>query len=440
MSWMGSHGVGLGAGSAPAGLRRNTAHWAAGGAAVAAAVAAGMMAAPSALAVATIPVPCSVAALNSAISAAPSNAILVLHSGCVYRLTAALPVITRNLTIDGSNDTITAFTGHYTILTDNGATVALSQLRITDADSPAPRAMTAPAVFVPVGPAGAIANIGDGALSLTGVTMADNTGIIGGAIFNNTGSSLTVASSTFTGNEATGALGGGAIANAAGATMTVSGSTFLHNQATEGAGGAIDSMASLGATSAVTANVPASGAVTVNSPASTFTDNTAASTGGAISVAAGSLSVTGATFSENHASEGDGGGVALGAGVTATVAQSGFTGNVSEISGGAVAVAGVEAEVAQSGLGHASADGMPAGGSLALTSDTLSRNVAQASGGGLFAAGGTTTLNTTQVFGNQAVAGTGGGIDLTGGTVRLTNNSLVSLNRPNNCTGVFCPA
>ena len=64
MSWMGSHGVGLGAGSAPAGLRRKAARWAAGGAAVAATAAAGLAAAPSAMAVATIPVPCSVTALQ----------------------------------------------------------------------------------------------------------------------------------------------------------------------------------------------------------------------------------------------------------------------------------------------------------------------------------------------------------------------------------------
>jgi hypothetical protein len=143
MSWIGSH----------------TTRWAAGGAAAAATVAAGMMAAPPALAVATIPVPCSVAALNAAIAAAPTNAILVLKSGCVYRLTAALPTITRNLTIDGSNDTITAFTGRYTILTDDGATVALSQLRITDADS-AVAAAVMPLVFTPMPLAGAILNTG----------------------------------------------------------------------------------------------------------------------------------------------------------------------------------------------------------------------------------------------------------------------------------------
>ena len=62
----------------------------------------------------------------------------MLESGCVYRLTAALPTITRNLTIQGNNDTITRSTGSYTILTNNGASVELNQLRITDAFHTAP--------------------------------------------------------------------------------------------------------------------------------------------------------------------------------------------------------------------------------------------------------------------------------------------------------------
>jgi predicted outer membrane repeat protein len=389
---MGSHGVGLGAGSAPAGLRRKTARWAAGGAAAAATVAAGMMAAPPAMAVATIPVPCSVAALNAAIALAPSNAILVLKSGCVYRLTAALPTITRNLTIDGSNDTITAFTGNYTILTNNGANVALSQLRITDAFHSGPGAL-----------AGAIFNTGGGALSLTSVTLAGNTGPSGGGVFNNTGSSLTVASSTFIGNDATSALGGGgAIANLATATTTVSGTTFLDNEAENGAGGAIGSLG---------------GSVTVQSPASTFTGNFANTTGGAISsTLLGVLNVTKATFNDNEA-DGDGGAVAN-LGTAATIAQSGFSANFSDDDGGAIA----------------------ASARLTLTSDTFTLNEAEDNGGALFVTGGNTTLDTTKVFLNRAVTGTGGGIDRTGGTVSFLNNSQVTLNRPNNCTGVICPA
>jgi predicted outer membrane repeat protein len=397
MSWMGSHGVGPGASSAPAGLRRNTMRWAAGGAAVTAAVAAALGGASAAVAApaVTTPVPCSVTLLGPAISGAPANATLVLSPGCVYRLTAALPTITKNLTIDGSNDTITAFSGNYTILTNNGASVALRQLRITDANNNAPGAK-----------AGAIFNTGIGArMSLSDVTLADNTGSSGGAVYNNAGDSLTVADSTFDGNEATSATGGGAIFNALGATTTVSGSTFRDNEAEAGVGGAISSVG---------------GSVAVRSPASTFSRNTAdgtVSTGGAISVAAGSLSVTGAQFADNNA-DNDGGGVAVAAGVTATVAESTFTGNVTGDNGGAIST----------------------GTSLRLAEDTLARNQAHDNGGGLYAAGGNTRLDGTLVFLNRAVTGTGGGIDRTGGTVSLSFDSVVSVNKPNNCSGVFCPA
>jgi hypothetical protein len=390
MSWMGSHGVGLGAGSAPAGLRRKAARWAAGGTAAAATVAAGMMAAPSAMAVATIPVPCSVAALNGAIALAPSNAILVLRSGCVYRLTAKLPTITRNLTIEGSNDTITAFTGSYTILTNNGAVVSLNRLRITDADHTS-------------GLAGAIFNTGGGALSLTSVTLADNEGPNGGAVYNDTSSSLTVASSTFADNEATagGIGGGGAIANAAG-NVTVSGTTFVGNDAENGAGGAIHSLG---------------GTVTLQSPASGFTDNFADKDGGAIDAILGTLNVTKATFNGN-VSDDDGGAVAN-FGAASTIAQSGFTGNRASDDGGAVADASV----------------------LDLTSDLLSANRAGHNGGGLFvAAPGHVTLDTTDIIGNRA-GNTGGGIRRnTGASVSFLNTTLVLLNFPNNCSNLICPA
>jgi predicted outer membrane repeat protein len=390
MSWAGSHGAGLGAGSVLSGLRRKTARWAAGGAAAAVTVAAGLMAAPPAMAVATIPVPCSVAALNAAITAAPGNAILVLRSSCVYRLTAGLPIITRNLTIAGSNDTITAFTGHYTILRNNGANVALSQLRITNADNSLLGAE-----------AGAILNENGGALSLTGVTVAGNTGPAGGGVLNNTGSSLTVASSTFADNRATEL--GGAIANGPGATTTVSGTTFLDNAAlSAGGGGAI---ASLG------------GTVTVQSPASTFTGNTAHANGGAIVAGATSLNVTDATFSHNEA---DGlGGAVFTSGFSATIAQSGFSGNFSDDAGGAIATST----------------------RLSLNSDTLTTNQAEGFGGGMYVSGGATTLNTTKVFLNRAVTGTGGGIARVGAsTVSFLNNSQVTLNRPNNCSNIpICP-
>ena len=79
------------------------------------------------------------------------------------------------------------------------------------------------------------------AVALAGVNAG------GGGIANVFGATLTVAHSSFTGNQALGGTGdsyGGAIFNDAGSTLTVKGCTFTGNQATEGAylgsfGGAI---------------------------------------------------------------------------------------------------------------------------------------------------------------------------------------------------------
>ena len=397
MSRMTSYGAGPGAESARAGLRRNAMRWAAGGAAVTAGVAAALAGASAAVAApaVTTPVPCSVTLLAAAVAAAPSNATLVLARNCVYRLTAGLPIITKNLTIDGNNATLTpsSSSGHFTILTNNGASVTLRQLTITRANNNLSGAM-----------AGAIFNENNGRLSLTDVTLTDNRGPGGGAIFNG-GRSLTVSDSTFDGNQATGTNGGGAIYNASGATTTVSGSTFRDNEASANSadGGAISSVG---------------GTVTVETPASSFTDNRTTgnfSTGGAISVAAGRLSVTGASFAGNQA-DNDGGGVAVASGVTATIGNSTFSGNFTGDNGGAIST----------------------GTSLRLSTVTLTSNRAQDNGGGLYADGGLTTLDNSLVLGNRAVNGTGGGIDRAAGTVFLSTNTLVSLNNPNNCSGFSC--
>lgn len=188
MSRMVSLGAGLRAGRGPAALRRTTARWAVGGMAAAVTVAGGLAAAPSAAAVTITPVPCGAAALGTAISGASSNAILVLASNCVYHLTAALPVITVNLTITGTHDTITAQSGTpYTMLTNDGASVAINHVTFADG-----RAITG---------SGAIANQDGGTLALTNDTFRDNRGPTGGAVLNGIGGGLTVASSYFDHNH-----------------------------------------------------------------------------------------------------------------------------------------------------------------------------------------------------------------------------------------------
>ena len=102
---------------------------------VAAVLASGAM--PAAAAAATVTrVPCSTPALVSAISGAASGATLSLARGCTYVLTAALPTVSQDLTINGNGDTLerstATGTASFTILIITAGTVTLNRLSFTN--------------------------------------------------------------------------------------------------------------------------------------------------------------------------------------------------------------------------------------------------------------------------------------------------------------------
>lgn len=367
--------------------------------AVAAAAATGLGGATAALAapaVPTIPVACSVTALNNAISSSPSNSILVLKSGCVYVTANALSNVTRNLTIVGSNDTIRETGTNKTILHVVNVNLSVSNLTFTGGDG--------------LGDPGAIHNQG-GTLTITGSTFRDNTGNFGGAIQNSDGGSLSVASSTFADNSSTALVSGlgGAIYNSPSSNTTITSSSFVDNTALSGGAIYLDG-----------------GSLTINGTSGTgqvrFADNDAIGTttstgfGAAVDIHSGVVNATFATFADNDANL-DGGAIRL-SGYTSTLANSGFTGNFAGRDGGAI-------ETTKG---------------LNLNGDNISANRASHRGGGIYVGGGSTTLSRTFVTGNFAAGAglPGGGIYRNSGSVTLTNGSLVTLNRPNNCTGLFC--
>jgi predicted outer membrane repeat protein len=406
MTRTGSYGVGPGAGSAPRGPSSRTMRWGAAGAAVAATVAAAMsgasaMAAP----VTTFRVGCSVTALANAINFAPSDAILSLRSGCTYRLTASLPNVTSNLTLQGNGDTITRRGNtDFTALTVVNAQLIINRLTMRGFDGNGANP-------------GALDNNG-GTVTITKSFFLDNAGEFGGAILNDNGGTLEATSTVFAGNDA---LDGGAIENRNNSTATLDVDTFAGNDAATG-----------GAIFIASGHVTVEGTSTAAAASTQFVDNDATGGGsvvppasknapalpatgfgGAIDNFGGVLSATFATFTGNDA-DSDGGAIWNGGGAS-SVGNSGFTGNFADDDGGAIATTK----------------------SLSLASDTLSLNRANDDGGGIYVTGGTTTLNRTDVFANSA-GDTGGGIRDAGGTVSLTNGSLVTLNRPNNCSGFFC--
>jgi predicted outer membrane repeat protein len=382
MTWTRSHG----AGAAQAALARRAVRWGAGGVAVAAAVAAGLAGAPAAMAspAIPIPVPCSVTALNLAITLSPANSILVLKPGCVYVTATPLSNVTKNLTISGSNDVI-RFIGTGTILHVLGVNLDVSQLTFTGGNGVG----TEP---------GAIHNLA-GTVTLTSTRFRDNTGGDGGAIENDNGGHLIIKSSTFAENHARDL--GGAIDQEHASVTGIDATTFFGNSS-DGNGGAIEND-----TNSNTLFSP------TTAGKSTFRDNTADGFGGAVRNFNGTVDVTNVDFAGNHAT--DDGGAVSNIGGTSNFTNSGFEGN-SGRNGGAIQTTKA----------------------LNLVGDSISGNRATLRGGGLYVNGGSTTLSqNTLVFGNFAGI-SGGGIFRNSGTVTLTTGSSVTLNIPNNCTGVIC--
>ena len=251
---------------------------------------------------------CDTPSLISAITTAngtPGGSTLVLPTGCVYTLESAnnateggtgLPVITGNVTIQGSGSTITrssatgvtafrifdvAGGGSLTLnsltlsngLANNGqqgggaifnhGTLAVTSGTFTNNSSPATTGTSGGAID------------SSGTLTVTTSTFSGNSAQEGGGIMNQ--NLATVTNSTFSGNTAT-TFGGGASVNAAG-TETLTGDTFVGN--TGPGGGALDNDAIL------------------NISDSTFTNNTGGTNGGGAVVNFGTTTLTQSTFSGN---------------------------------------------------------------------------------------------------------------------------------------------
>src|SRR5580692_848195 len=168
-----------------------------------------------------VSVPCSAAALASAITGASSGETLNLAKFCVYKLTEALPEVGTDLTINGNQSTIersyASGTDDFTIL-DNDGELVLNKVNFRNGDSDSDFA-------------GAIYN--DDELTVNGGTFTGNTSNeYGGAIYNE--DDATVTGSTFTSNASLDDEYGGAIY--ADDDMTVTSSNFTKNSAEDGGG------------------------------------------------------------------------------------------------------------------------------------------------------------------------------------------------------------
>jgi predicted outer membrane repeat protein len=291
---------GLSARGAGAGGRRRVLRGGAAGAAVAVTAVLGLGGAGAAVAAPAplpVPVPCNAAGLAAAITGAPSGAILSLASGCHYAVTGALPTVTSTLTLQGNGATIArSGAAHFTALTVSDAELIINQLTMSGFDSDNvdfPGALDNDGGHVTITNSrfanngsitdygGAIVN--DGQLRVTTTAFTDNEAKYGGAVANNSGSSVLV-SDNFA--DSTAYYGGAVYAD--GGTVTVSGSSrFTGNASVDDYGGAIYNEAG-----------------TVNVTGAKFTDNTSTDYGGAIYEGDGTDTVADSSFTGNTAYDG----------------------------------------------------------------------------------------------------------------------------------------
>ncbi len=237
---------------------------------------------------------------------------------------------------------------------------------------------------------GAIYGATNAKVSLTGVTFLENqVSGSGGALYAKSSKTFTVTDCVLDSNSAT---HGGALIQY-GADVTISGTTFAKNTVT-GYGGAI--YLRQGAEE----DTPYPSKLTITD--SEFSGNTGTGTngyGGAIYVNTGTtLEVTGTTFTENAAAASGG---AIYAQADTKVTGCEFNRNTSESNGGALGM-------------------YVAGNTLTLNNTTFNGNVAAASGGGLYVSKATVAGSGNTFTGNTAEGGYGGGgIYSTGGQITL---------------------
>jgi hypothetical protein len=252
------------------------------------------------------PGPCNGTTLRQAVAEA-NNGDKIVFSSRVTSIILSAPIdIMTSITINGGS-TVTIDGNNLTRLftVDSDTTVTLTGLALQNGFSSQP------------GLAGAITTFGNltvkGCVFTNNITNGDS-GVGGGAIFNNAGGTLNIRDSTFSSNRALGAFTlGGAILSTS--RMTVEDSSFFDNSSSfEGGAIAILTSATMITESTFTSN---------------HVDSTTGGSGGAIFIdSTSTLAVNSSTFSSNFVSGTDSVGGAISNNGTLSVADSTLTNNM----------------------------------------------------------------------------------------------------------------
>ena len=292
------------------------------------------------------------------------------------------------------------------------------------------------------------AYINEGTLTVNGssVEIKSNTATAGngGGIYAN-GGTVTLTDGSISNNTATGSgttgLGGGIYSKGA---LTIEGATIggtattAKNSAYDGAGVYVAGGTVSHTSGSVRFNEAShngggiystGGTVTIDGADALVGDNTATNGNGGGVYAVGTVTVTGATISNNHADQtgddcGLGGGIYAEAGSNTITIESGssITGNTAQHGAGLYAASGTVDVKTNS----------------AITSNAASQN-----GGGIYANGGTVNVSatdaTTEIL-KQNTAVNGGGIYANGGTVNFSNGVIKNNYASHWGGGLYIPA
>ncbi len=296
-------------------------------------------------------------------------------------LTAELPNITSEITIEGNSHTIQRDSGaaQFSVITiASDGNLTLKQATITGGTGSTGSYNYGGGIFITYGTA-----------LLQNCTLSGNNADYGAGVANQKGT-LTVQSSTISGNTS---KHGGAIYNY-GATTNVENSTLSNNSATTQCGGAIQNSNN--------------GTLTVD--ASTLSGNYAGMDGGGICNDSGTATIQSSTLSNNTAGS-------LGGGIdnhgTLELLSSAVTGNTAYTSGG--------------GISNGSA------GNIIVRNSTISGNSTTTfTGGGIYNWRGAITLENSTLSGNSANA-FGGGVYLGGGSLTVKNSILALQSSGDDC-------
>ncbi|SDU85946.1 right-handed parallel beta-helix repeat-containing protein [Jiangella alkaliphila] len=249
-----------------------------------------------------------------------------------------------------------------------------------------------------------------GAVTLSGLTLREGFAQEeGGALYTASGGNIRLNGVNVTDSEAIGDGGG---IYALSGTVTITGGALTGNTAHNGGG-------VFGGGEPSLTGVPSR----LNLSGVTVDGNSAMSGGGVFIDHEGALNLTNTPITDNHATDGDGGGVVAGSKASLSIRGGAIEGNTATGDGGGVftgierpvsiedvAFTGNEAGIEVEGVTEGSGGGLFAGGSgpVVVESSTFTENSAGTAGGGIaLENNGSVNIENTEITGNHAEAGGG---------------------------------